>query len=249
MPLKPRIERLREMVSWESIGIPVPLLLAIIHQESRGSIGLKARVNTKPWAIPSINGGNITFNKAMGLMQVVPRTLAAFNNRHPSSPVYYEQMVGKTLNDARLQIRVGAEVLAHEIDTLHNRYPNQFPSSVTDVEPNQLLFAILAYRMGSGSLGKRLTELKARGLNFTYENIKSQFPKWGYNSKTGKWINRPIYYTDKIWNAAIDGGMVPGLPGEIIIGPSIPSTQIASTSGAGMIAAVVIGLMWIGSRK
>lgn len=247
----PRIERFRQMVLWESNGLPTDLILAIIKQESGGTIGRKAGATCRPWEIPTLSGGMITYNRALGLMQVVPRTIAGYNNRHPNSPVYYEQMSGKGLTDARIQIRVGCDVLAKEIRNLHSYDAAAFPGTVpSNTDTNQLLCAILGYRMGFGSLKKKLNKLKDRGLALTYANIKNEFPNWGLNQQTGQWINRPIHYTETIWTAALDHGMTPGVPVDNVPGPELPETQIAGGGGGlAVLAAIVIGFALLGTRR
>lgn len=245
----PRIERFRQIVLWESNGLPPDLILAIIKQESGGIIGRKAGSTCKAWSIPTLGGGSITYNRALGLMQVVPRTIAGYNRRHPDAPVYYEQMSGTTLTDARIQIRAGCDVLAKEIRNLHAYDSAAFPGTVpSNTDTNQLLCAILGYRMGFGSLTRKLDKLKERGLALTYQNLNREFPNWGLNQETGKWINRPLHYTKTIWTAALNHGMVPGEPVDNIVGPELPETQIAGM-GCGLVALlIVIGIAWLGSK-
>ncbi len=240
MPWPPRIERFRLMVLWESQGIDPDLILAIIKQESGGVIGKKAGSTCKPWEIPTLAGGFITYNRALGLMQVVPRTIASYNNRHPDAPVYFEQMSGKTLTDARIQIRVGCNVLVKETHNLHSYDSAAFPGTDPDgADVNQILCAILGYRMGFGALTKKLNQLRGMGLALTYENIKEQFPLWGYNQQFGNWVNRPIHYTETIWTAALDNGMVPGAAVDNIPGPDLPETELA---GPGGLLAIVVAV-------
>lgn len=247
----PRVERHRERVQWESRGFQPDLILAIIKKESGGVIGKKAGLTCKPWEIPTTSGGMITYNRALGLMQVVPRTIAGYNNRHPDALVYYEQMSGKTEADARIQIRVGCDVLAIEIRNLHNYDGLAFPGTTpNNIDTNQLLCALLGYRMGFGSLTKKLNKLRDRGLALTYANIKNEFPNWGLNPDTGQWIHRPIHYTETIWEAALNHGMTPGAPVDIIPGPDLPETQIAGPGGGlAVLVAIGIGIALLGSRR
>ncbi len=235
-------------VLWESSGFDPDLILAIIKQESGGVIGKKAGATTKPWSIPSLYGETIRYNRALGLMQVVPRTISGYNNRHPHAPVYYEQMSGKTETDARIQIRVGCDVLAKEVRNLHYYDPAAFPGTADDT--NQLLCAILGYRMGFGALKKKLNLLRERGLALTYENIKREFPNWGLNPNTGLWVNRPIHYTNTVWSAALDHGMTPGSPNDDIpVPPDLPETQLAGGGGLVALAVIVIVFLEIGSKR
>lgn len=250
MDWPPRIERLRSIVEWESRGFDPDLILAIIKQESGGIIGRKG-TTVKPWEIPTLASGVITYNRALGLMQVVPRTIASYNNRHPNAPAYFEQMSGETEADARIQVRVGCEILDHEIGSLHKYDSGAFPCTTPhNVNTNQLLCAILAYRMGFGALRKKLNKLKERGLALTYDNIKNEFPKWGLNQESGQWVNRPIHYTETIWTAALNHGMDDGGGFVNPPGPDLPETEIAGGGGAiALVVAVVVGLLLLGSKR
>lgn len=250
----PKVERHRERVQWEAKGFDPDLILALIRQESGGVIGKKARSTTREWLIPLLSGGQILYDRALGLMQIVPRTIDSYNEHHPI--VYYEQMSGKTLNDARIQIRVGIGILGSEIKTLNNFFPIEFPGRTpSTIDTNQLLMTLLAYRMGGPALRKKLNNLKDRGLALTYENIVKEFPLWGYKppdeetGEPGKWINRPIHYTDTIWEAALNHGFVPGSSQTFPPGPGMPETQIAGSGGVGLLLVVGLALLFLGSRK
>lgn len=247
----PIVARHRSRVLQESGGFAPDLILAIIKQESGGVIGKKAGATTKPWEIPSSSGGTLTYNRALGLMQVVPRTLASYNNRNPHVPVYFEQMSGKTEGDARIQIRVGCDVLAKEIRNLHSYDPDSFPATrPNNVDTNQLKCAILGYRMGFGNLSNKLKKLRQRGLALTYKNIKREFPHWGLNPNTGIWINRPIHYTEKIWTNALNHGMVPGSPEVVPPGVAIPEPETSSQGGGLVILALIaMAVLALGSKR
>jgi len=257
MPWKPKIERFRQMVLWESNGLDPDLILALIKQESGGVIGKKARSTCRVGPISSIHGGSVIYDRALGLMQIVPGTIASYNGRHPNAPAYFEQMSGKTMTDARVQIRVGCGVLLHELKKLNDFYPGQFPGTTpATANTNQILCMLLAYRRGMGALIKKFKKLKVMGLALTYENIQEQFPLWGYRppnpvtGEPGQWINRVLHYVKTIWTAALNHGMVPGAPVDNIPGPGIPETQIAGSSGGLVaLAAIVVGLLLIGSRR
>ncbi len=151
-------------------------------------------------------------------MQVVPRTLASYNNAHPGNIVYYEDMKGQDERSARLQIRVGCFTLAKAVNRLHGFYPDVFPAVTPgNATEEQLKLAIVGYRMGMRALKKKLDKLVAMGRPLTYEELQSSFPNWGGD------VNRVYFYTSTVWNNALDNGMVPGgqLP-PYDPGPSIP---------------------------
>ena len=241
MPWPTQIERWRQFVSWECKDLAPDLILAIIRQESGGSPGLIATASCKPWPIPSVSGGMVTFNHAMGLMQVVPRTLASYNDRHPGEIVYFEEMKGTGERAARLQIRVGCAVYASAIRNLHLYDPQTFKGATpATADPNQLMLAIVGYRMGSGALRKKLNKLRELGKPLTFEALAATFPNWGMGAE-GQWINRPIHYTQTVWNSAINHGFNPGEPAPPWT-PGPPTTEIAGIGGEafGILAALAI---------
>lgn len=225
-----RVERFRTLVTTESQGINPDLILSIIKQESAGVIGRKAGSTCRSHEIPTLDGGTIMYNRALGLMQVVPGTIAGYNKRNPHQIAYFEQMSGKNWEDARVQIRVGCDVLANEYRKLHANYPKAFPAEdPSTTNTNQLLCALLAYRRGFGALTNKFAILQNRDLSLTYENIKNEFPLWGYNTNTGEWINRVIHYVDTVWENALNSGMDPaGTWNQPPTAPTQPTTTSAS---------------------
>lgn len=212
MPWPNQIERWRQYVLWECRDLAPDLILAIIKKESAGIPGLVASASCSPYPIPLSSGGSITFNHALGLMQIVPRTIASYNSSHPQDIVYYEDMKSKDERAARLQIRVGCAVFASAVRNLHLYDPSVFPGSTPgNATPNQLILALVAYRMGSAALSKRLDKLKQMGKPLTFEALANTFPNWGQNAQ-GEWINRPIHYAQTVWKTALNHGMEPGEP-------------------------------------
>ena len=212
MPWPHQIERWRQFVLWECKDVYPDLVLAIIKKESGGIPGLVAGASCKPWPIPLAGGGTITYNHALGLMQIVPRTIASYNERHPDEIVYYEDMKGQDERAARLQIRVGCAVYASAVNALFRYDPRIFPApSPGNATVEQLKLALVAYRMGFGALRKKLDKLRELGKPLTFESLANTFPNWGMNEQ-GQWINRPIFYTSTLWDAAINHGMQPGEP-------------------------------------
>ena len=229
MPWPNQIERWRQFVKWECKDLAPDLVLAIIRKESGGIPGLIATASCKPWQIPSIAGGYITFNHALGLMQVVPRTIASYNQSTTTDRVYFEDMKGQEERAARLQIRVGCAVYASAILNLHQYDPLTFKAATpATADPNHLILALVGYRMGSGALRKKLDKLKALGKPLTFEALAATFPNWGQNQQ-GEWINRPIYYTQTVWDASINHGFNPGEPPPPWT-PGPPTTAIAGIS-------------------
>lgn len=257
MAWKPKIERFRSLVTKNGGGLNPDLVLSLIWQESRGQIGEVAEMSCRPWEIPTSGGGTMIFKYAMGLMQVVPRTLYWYNTKNQQR-VTFEDMTGKTMAHAAIQIRVGCWVLLSEIRGLHLFDSAQFAGTTpADIDLNHLRMAMLAYRMGAGALQFKMEKLQERGLALTYENMQNQFPFWGryWDEETQEyvWKNRPFHYIEKIWQNALNHGMAPGAPS---IDEQPPSVQppsgggTASNPGAlGVIASLWIVAAILGSRK
>jgi len=194
-----KIERWRKVASAEANGIPVDLVLSLIKQESGGQVGRIAGADCRPGLIPTNAGNMVTAKRALGLMQVVPNTIKAYNKANPSDIATFEQMIGKSNSDARKQVRVGCWVFRKEIHNLNKYDPLEFPAETApEADTNQMLFAILCYRMGFGATKKRMNEMKAKHYLLDYKVFRREYKDWGKTTE-GKWINRPIHYTDTVW--------------------------------------------------
>lgn len=201
------IERLRQWASWECRDIPVDLVLAMVDQESNGQIGIIGKVKIKDVAqLPLENGGvSKPINHALGLMQIIPSHVLSWN-QSKTPIIYYDDMIGKDERAARLQMRIGCSYYANLVNRLHSFDAKAFPSkSPGNASSEQLKLALVAYRMGPGREGgkrgliPRLEQLKAQKLPLTLIQLKRSFPNWGYSQKKERWINKPFYYTQKIW--------------------------------------------------
>lgn len=232
----PHIERWRKYAIWECRDIPPDLILAIIKYESNGVPGRPSETTTKRHDIPLAAGGFINYNHALGLMQIIPGTIASYNKAHPNDPVFYEDMSGKDERAARLQIRVGCAVFANGVRKLYKYDPRVFigdtPGRAT---PDQLLLALTIYAHGWGNLRPKLNALRARGIPLSFANVERHFPNWGQN-KEGKWINRPLYYAKTVWTNAINHGMTP------------PDTMIAGFDGSMLLLAAVLVVAYTVSK-
>ncbi len=241
------IERWRQFVLWECRDIPPDLVLAITKHESNGVPGIASSATTKPHDIPLEGGGHINYNHALGLMQIIPGTIASYNAGHPADIVFYEDMKGTDERAARLQIRVGCAVYASGIRNLHNYDPAVFTGNTPgNATIDQLMFALTAYARGFGALRVKLNQLKAQNMALTFANLAQTFPTWGQNA-AGEWINRPIQYTETVWNNAINHGMEPGEGTSHPPGPSTgpPDTLIAGFDGPAIAMAMgILILSW-----
>lgn len=203
----PHIERFRTWVQWECRDIPVDLVLAIIAHESGGRAGIEAARTCKSAIIPSDGGGEITANRAMGLMQIIPSHVNSWNvSKAPK--ITYQDMTGQDERAARLQIRLGCSIFASYVYRLNKFDPVAFPGSTPGTATeNQLNLALVAYAIGPGKPGgkkgviPRLEKLKTMGKPMTLKELSKAFPKWGYSEDLGKWINRPVQYGLAVWGA------------------------------------------------
>jgi len=213
MPWPRRVEQWRQYAVWEGKDIPADLILAIVAHESGGSAGRRAERTCRPGELTKIDGSKVTVNRALGLMQCIPGTIDAYNQRHADQPAYYEDMIGSDERSSRLQIRIGSEVYARNVNALYQYDPVAFPGvSPGSATKDQLKLALTAYAVGFGSLKSNLDELKAQGVPLTYANVARANPNWGRNSEGGEWINRPLHYASSVWSAFTTRGE-PGRPG------------------------------------
>lgn len=137
----------------KNIPIPPDVILAVMWVESRGNPGL---TNSK--------------SGASGLMQVMPGTLADFNQRHGKSYTI-EEMRGDTNNDALKQIEVGIAVLAHYWKSAYK----YLTKKMSDIPVDLLaIVADLFYAAGPGAAQKRLNKLGS----ISWDSIREKFPDW-----------------------------------------------------------------------
>jgi len=200
-----RIERWRTFANWESRDIPTDLVLSIIDHESGGVPGEKSQATTKPGVILTDSGSEITYNRALGLMQVIPPNIESWN-KHKTPKVTFEDMSGDDEKAVRLQIRLGSSIFANSLFALHRFDPVEFPArSPGEASSRQLQLALVAYAIGPGNPGgqkgliPKLERLKELKRPLTLEALKATFPRWGYSEKKQAWINRPLKAAEKVW--------------------------------------------------
>lgn len=201
-----QIEYWRQYANWESRDIPTDLALAIIAHESGGQPGLKSTRSTKAAEIPTDTGELVTISNALGLMQVIPPNVVAWN-QHKQPKITLEDMTGDDERATRLQIRIGSSIFASYVYKLHAfdplTFPGQKPSTAT---PEQLKLTLVAYAIGPGQkdgekgLIPKLEQLKAQNKPLTLVSLRVNLPNWGFSKEQGRWINRPVQYAEKVWN-------------------------------------------------
>lgn len=154
---KPNVERWRETVRSElerqEIPLPVDLILALIHVESRGAPGL---VNQK--------------SGASGLMQVMPGTLDGYNKQN-SPAVSLSTMRSK--DGALSQIKVGLWVLAQYWKSAYKYLRDTRGLSTIPTERLAEL-ADLFYVAGPAGTRKKADKVTVPFL----DAIAEKFPEW-----------------------------------------------------------------------
>lgn len=200
------IERWRDYVVWESKDIPTDLMLSIIAHESNGQSGIKSHAETRAAELPTDRGETITVNHAMGLTQVIPAHIQAWN-QHKEPKITVEDMTGKDERSARLQIRLGSSIFASYVAKLNSYDPYTFPgTSPSTATPEQFRLALVAYAIGPGRTGgergliPKLEQLKAQGKPQTLAALAENFPKWGYSEEQNRWINKPLQAAQTVWS-------------------------------------------------
>jgi len=239
MKWPPKIERFRKYVLWECKDIPPDLILAIIQNESGGQPGIAGRRGTKCGPLPSVNGGTRDVCQAYGLMQIHPHTVASWNEKG-DEVAFIEDMEGNDERAIRLQIRIGCWYLARCVAGLHRWDSSAFPSiSSINATEDQVRLALIGYAVGLGAVLKKLKQLKAANRPLTYNEIVKTFPDWGKN-KQGKWINRPLFYANKVFtkfrNHAGNAG------GSSTQAPTLAQRAKKAMEGGGWLLLPVLGL-------
>lgn len=194
-----KVERLRDYVLYECKDLPPDLVLAIINNESGGQIGIEGKVKTRAGTVPDIHGNMVNVNHALGLMQAIPATIDFYNQDAPADEkATIEDMTGNDERAARMQIRIGCKYLAFVNHYLHKKHPNAFPAaSLSNANDSQIALVLAGYAVGHGAVSKKIKALNEKGISPTFSNVKKHFPTWGQN-QSGKWINRPIFYAEKV---------------------------------------------------
>lgn len=201
MPWKPRVEGLRADVLQECKDVPPDLILAIINNESGGQAGIAGRVKTKSkHDLPTASGGSHFTERAYGLTQAIPGTILGYNRsqKNPKYKATFEDVSGTDERARRIQIRIGCWLLALINKFLHNKFSSAAPAqTLAEAKPDQIKLVLTGYAVGHGNTEKKMSALQSKGITPTFSAIEKAFPDWG-KSKSGDWINRPIFYANKV---------------------------------------------------
>jgi len=139
-------------LSRAQVPLPRDLILSVIDVESRGKAG---QVNPK--------------SGASGLMQVMPGTLASYNESNPT--VSLSELRSSSPVAGVKQIRVGLWVLATYWRGAHNYLSERLAQVPIDELAH---IADLYYVAGPGATRKRLDKLGSP----TWAGVQARFPNW-----------------------------------------------------------------------
>lgn len=241
-----KIERWREPVGWECKDLPPDLVLAVLQHESGGTPGREGSRGTKCGMLPTASGGQVEVCRALGLMQIHPRTVASWNE-HGDEIAYLEDMTGDDERAIRMQIRLGCWYLAACVAGLHKFDSKAFPSvSAAKAGQNQLQCALIGYAVGLGALKEKLEQLRSENKPLTYEQLVKSFPEWGKSKKTGEWINRPLHYSAVVWDQYAKnatGGTISTTP------PGLIARIGKAWNGGGWLLVPIVGAVLWGLGK
>lgn len=219
----PKVERWRVIVNKERGTIPTDLILAIITRESGGDAGEIGRIKTKSAALSRRDGSSIRATSALGLMQVIPPNLRP--------PTTYDDMIGATQSDARIQIQEGVKILRSSFLRLHRRNPVAFPWPKEELTDQQVFLGLASYVYGSGRVQRALDELKKSGRPQNWDELVKRYPRWGEPK------NHPIRYVSKI-SKMLKYPLTPAGPPPL---PPIPRPKAPRQSGpAGVLALLLL---------
>lgn len=147
-------DAVKEELRRSNSPLPIDLILSVIHVESRGKAGL---VN------PS--------SGASGLTQIMPNTIAWYNELHPAEQITLAELRSSDHNSAVKQIRAGIWVLGRFWKSAFNYLSGR----MTNVPIDELAkIADLMYVAGPGAVKKKLDKLSVP----TWEAVQTAFPSW-----------------------------------------------------------------------
>ena len=228
-----QVERWRPIVVQLAGDLPVNLVLAIIWHESRGQAGAIGAGKTACAILPSSSGARQVCH-ALGLMQVVPRNVVAWNQTH----VYkagYNDMTGRTNAAAGVQIRLGVWVLKNAFAWLALKYGFPWPGGRLEAE--QIKIGLMVYAWGQGHMKPYLDTLAADQVPITSAEISTRWPE------LGKPKNQPLMYSKTVFNQAFGPGLSP------TTGPKPQPKIIKPDSGSWVILPIVAMAAWAMTRK
>jgi hypothetical protein len=225
-----KVERWRQLVEELAPDLPSDLVLGIIWHESRGTPGILSGGTTKPALVPTATGMKKATH-AFGLMQVIPRNVATWNNEHPADLATWELMSGTSSTAARMQIRLGVWILRESLAWCR-LYGFLWPDG--PLSDDQIKIALMVYAWGGHNLAPYLDQLVQEGTPVTAAAIATRWPDMGAPK------NAPVKFSQRVWNKAFGGGAGATVPAPVTTTPA-PTPIPGRKSGA------VVGLLLLGA--
>ena len=190
MSFPARVERYREIVQELAPDYLTDIVLAIIENESEGQAGIIATEETvNPANLPTDNHGIVRVKRALGLMQVIPTNIVAWNQSH-ARQLTWEDMTGHDMAAAAAQIQIGVYILKMSIDGVIRLIGRN------QINEDTLKLGLVAYSYGIGHLREKFSEMKKDGLYLSFANLSEYFPTFGAPK------NRPIHFANVTWSRA-----------------------------------------------
>jgi len=234
MAFSPKIENLRQWAVWESNGMPVNLLLAIITHESGGIIGRPSRDTTKAFDVKNDEGKPEKINRAFGLMQTTSGLLQTWQEQNRIPQITIDDLRKTDERAARLQIHLGSWYLKNCLRQLA-QYDPTF-DNVSNPTDDQWKFVLCAYAKGFGAqsppdgpgLKPKLDGLKQAGKPLTWTALKSLFPSF-----------QPIGYAERVFSNFSSAG---GASLEVVKKPLMNQKYLPFVIIGGVLVAWKLGL-------
>lgn len=236
MSFPAKVERWRPLVLELAPDLPAELVLGIIWHESGGTPGILSKGTTKPALVPTAAGVDKKATHAFGLMQVIPKNVAGWNEEHPDQIATWELMGGTSETAARMQVRLGLWILRDSLSWLNRNYGFPWPAGAAS--DDQIKIGLMIYAWGARNVGPYLEQLKNEGAPVTASEIATRWPTMGAPK------NAPVKFSQRVWNKAFGGagGGSPAVPSPT------PSPTRDTGTGAGA-ALFLVGLAaWYFSR-
>jgi hypothetical protein len=173
----------------------LPVVMAIIEHESKGVIGAPAGKETAHAGIyTKRDKTTIRVKIAGGLMQTIPNVVFDFA-KAKSRTIYFEDIFGSSIDDAKKQIEIGVWLLKRQINNV-SKYMKITADHGSRINENALRFIISCYAVGGPATTALLDDLKANGYPLTIDSAKENYPNFGGNNNNpygfGEWIVKKI---------------------------------------------------------
>ena len=237
----PAVERWRSLAAEEAAGLPVDLILAIVHRESGGTPGRVSESTVPSSYTPAeIAACGLPWtlrNRDLGLMQVGPSTWRSYVDRTGSDTTPCD-LAAKTAAGARRQLRAGASIFRNRLERVRELEPASFPWPAGPLGDDQILLARLAYAFGWDGLRRRWDAAIGAGYPHTFGGLEAHHG-----------TPRAVFAGARIILAEFHaGGAASGSP-DLPLRPRPPQPPASDSGGLLVVAAALLGLYAYTTRK